>query len=105
MNSSSNCQYEVLNPWAEVDPVPLKGAAQRLTDLDGKKIGLLCNFKIAARPILTVVQDKLKKRFPKTEFSYYVCLHPNLPEVEGDHKDEFEEWLKGIDGAIGAVGD
>ena len=36
MNSSS---FEVLSPWAEVDPVPLKGISPRLKSLEGKKIG------------------------------------------------------------------
>ena len=35
-----NGQYEVLNPWAEVDPIPLKGIAPRVADLTGKTMGL-----------------------------------------------------------------
>jgi hypothetical protein len=37
-------QYEVLNPWAEVDPVPLKHITPRLDSLSTKTIGLYCNF-------------------------------------------------------------
>ena len=45
----SDGQYEVLNPWAEVDPVSLRGlGAPRPTDLSGKTIGLFHNWKRAA---------------------------------------------------------
>ena len=45
----NNNQYAVLNPWAEVDPVPLKGISPRLTGLEGKKIGIFQNFKQASK--------------------------------------------------------
>jgi len=56
-----NGQYEVLNPWAEADPVPLRGISPRVKSLDGKTIGLLENLKPAARSILTVLEEKLKR--------------------------------------------
>ena len=34
----SGGQYEVLNPWAEADPIPLEGISARLNELAGKKI-------------------------------------------------------------------
>lgn len=64
-NGNQNGQYEVLSPWAEVDPIPLKGLkASRITDLEGKRIGIYCNVKRAALPMMTVVERKLKERFP-----------------------------------------
>ena len=39
-------QYEVLSPWAEVDPV--RGILQRLDTVAGMKIGLFANFDRAA---------------------------------------------------------
>ncbi len=98
-------QYEVLNPWAEVDPVPPKGISARLADLKGKTIGLYANdYKVASRPILTVVERKLKERFPSLKFSWFVYDH-NLRVTETGDKARFEEWVKGIDMAVGAVGD
>jgi hypothetical protein len=36
--SMSNGQYEVLNPWAEVDPISFRGlTAPRLADLAGTR--------------------------------------------------------------------
>jgi len=55
-----NGQYEVLNPWAEVDPIPLRGISPRVADLEGKSIGLLCGSKVGSRPILTAVEKQLK---------------------------------------------
>ena len=69
MASKSNAMYEVLSPWAEADPVPLKGLSPRITGLAGKKIGLLRNGKRAAEPILTVIEKILRKKYPTAEFS------------------------------------
>jgi hypothetical protein len=96
-------QYEVLNPWAEVDPIPVKGINPRLTDLAGKKIGLFRNDKRAALPMANAIEARLKERFPDVQFTSF--LRPeNLPVVDVN-KQKFEEWAKGLDGAIFLVGD
>ena len=108
MNSSDlTGQYEVLSPWAEADPIPLRGlTAPRVTDLAGKKIGLLCNAKRAARPISTVVEGKLKERFPTSQISRYFTLNAvGPPEIETENKAKFEEWIEGVDAVVAAVGD
>jgi hypothetical protein len=102
---SSADQYEVLNPWAEVDPVPLKGLAPRPDSLDGKRIGLYCNFKVAARQMLTALETKLKERFPACEFRWYHNPMMGVAEIESERKAKFEEWISNIDTAIFAVGD
>ena len=33
--------YSVLSPWADADPIPLKGLGARINGLTGKKIGLV----------------------------------------------------------------
>jgi hypothetical protein len=97
-------QFEVLNPWAEVDLLPLRGISPRLTDLNYKTIGLFTNHKPAASPILDKVEEKLKERYPTLKFSR-IHRQSNLPIVETKDKDKFEEWLKGVDAVINAVGD
>ena len=101
-----NGNFEVLSPWADADPVPLNGISPRLTDLAGKKIGLFVLSKPAARPILTAVETQLKKRFPTCETVWYGS---NLPwvkmQIESEYKAKFEEWVKGVDAVVGAVGD
>ena len=99
-----NGQYEVLNPWAIADPVPQKGLAQRLTDLNGRKIGLFRNSKRAAHPIFSVLEEKLKDKYPSLQTSTFVFL-PN-DEIEAtDDLTRYEEWLKEIDAVIFAYGD
>ena len=100
-----NVQYEVLSPWADADPKPLKGLAERVTDLAGKKLGLFCNPKRAARLILTVIEGKLRERFPSAEISWYFTPTFVVPQVETESKAKFEEWLKGVDAVVNAVGD
>jgi hypothetical protein len=97
--------YEVLSPWAEADPVPLHGLAPRLDKLDGKKIGLLQNSKRAAPRILEVTERLLKERFPKAQLSRFVARSFSVSSLEPARRAEFEDWLKGVDAVIAAVGD
>jgi len=99
-----NGTYEVLNPWAEADPVPVKGIADRITDLAGKKIGLFRNSKRAASLALDEVEKKFKERYPTLEFSPF-ALMPNAGILETEDKDRFEEWIKEVDGVVFAFGD
>jgi hypothetical protein len=97
--------YEVLSPWAEADPVPLKGLAPRITDLAGKKIGLLRNGKRAAEPILTVTEKLLRKKYPSAEFIWFRAKSFSVSELDKERLQEFEDWIKSVDAVIAAVGD
>jgi hypothetical protein len=105
MPKSIESNYEVLSPWAEADLVPWKGINPRLNDLAGKKIGLLRNSKRAAEPSLQILADRLKKRYPTIQFSWFANLRPNEMSVAQDIKDDFEKWLKGVDAVIASYGD
>ena len=99
-------QYEVLNPWAEIDPLPLKGIAPRLNDLAGKRIGLFCNSKKAALPIIRAVENQLRERFPTCQTTWYIARESfTIPQLETADKDKFIDWVKGVDAVVGAVGD
>ena len=102
---NSDCQYEVLNPWAEVDSIPLRGISPRVADLADKTIGLYaCTRKAAAHPIQTVVEAKLKERFPSLKFSWF--RHGvNIGITETEDKARFEEWVRGVDTVVTAIGD
>ncbi len=66
-------QYQVLNPQGETDPIPQKGIAPRLDDLNGKTIGFFANIvKPASQPILVEVEDRLKKKFPSIKSSWFL---------------------------------
>ncbi|OGN96211.1 MAG: hypothetical protein A2Y89_01540 [Chloroflexi bacterium RBG_13_51_18] len=97
--------YEVLSPWAEADPVLLKGLAPRLDNLDGKKIGLLCNNKRAAPLILDAAEKLLKKKFPTAKFSRFFARSFSVSSLEKDREAEFNTWLKEVDAVIASVGD
>jgi hypothetical protein len=96
--------YEVLSPWADADPVPLKGISARLTDLAGKRIGFFRNSKRAAHPTLALLEEKLKARFPSLEFSTFVFL-PNDEVATSKDIARYEQWLKSVDAVILAYGD
>jgi hypothetical protein len=101
---SSEAACEVLNPWADADPVPLRGIAVRVDELAGKRIGLFRNSKRAAPLSLEAVKNKLKEKYPSIEFSPF-ALMPNAGVLETEDKDRFEEWLKEVDGVVFAYGD
>jgi hypothetical protein len=96
--------YEVLNPWGDADPIPLKGISARPTDLAGKTIGLFAGHKRASRPILVEVEKHLREAFPTSTFSLFQC-NENIEVTESNDKDTFEEWLKGVHAVVCAVGD
>jgi hypothetical protein len=103
--TKTNSNYEVLSPWAEADPIPLKGLAPRVTDLAGKKIGLLCNNKRAAPLILNVTERILKKRFPTSEISWFRAQSFSVSSLEPDNLAKFKDWINGVDAVVAAVGD
>jgi hypothetical protein len=105
MTNKVNSEYEVLSPWAEADPIPFRGISPRVESLAGKKIGLFRNSKRAALPLMNVIEERLKKKFPTAEFTRFANLRPNELIIEQDLKDEFEDWLMGVDAVIAFVGD
>ena len=104
-DGKSGTVYEVLSPWSEADPIPLQGLSPRLDDLAGKKIGLLCNNKRAAPVILEVAERLLKEKYPTAETSYFHARTFSVSSLERDRKDEFDDWIKGLDAIIASVGD
>ena len=97
--------YEALSPWADVDPIPVRGISPRVDSLSGKKIGLFANFKRAAVPIATEVEKRLKERFPDIETVLFHSTLPNVDESETVNKERFAAWAKGVDAVVGVVGD
>jgi hypothetical protein len=98
--------YEVLSPWAEADPIPLKGISPRVADLAGKRIGLFASSKPAAPRMMAVLEEKMKRRFPASEISRYNATEAFAAlQMKGKDKERFEEWVKGVDAIVAAVGD
>ncbi len=97
--------FEVMSPWAEADPIPARGIQARIPDLAGKRIGLFRNNKQAARPIMEILKNRLKAKFPTAEISEFANLRANEPIVEQPAKAAFEDWLKSVDAVVAAVGD
>lgn len=98
-------QYEVLSPWADVDPMPFRGISPRIPTLAEKKIGIFRNFKRAARPMAESIEKRLKTMYPDIQTSIYDSTQANVNEIETQNKDKFTEWVKGLDAAIAVVGD
>ena len=98
-------QYEVLSPWAETEPVPLKGIKERLKDLSGKTIGLHADNKPAAVPILKVVEKRLQEMYPTATFKWFTTKLIDEIDRYAEVRARFDEWLTGLDAVVGAIGD
>jgi hypothetical protein len=103
--NKSETPYQVLSPWAEVDPIPLRGISPRLGNLAGKKIGLFVNYKRAARPIAQSIERRLKSMYPDSQISSFYSPEWNVTVIETKNRDKFEAWAKGVDAVILSVGD
>ena len=102
---ASDIQFEVLNPWADADPIPLRGISPRIPTLAGKKIGLFVNPKRAAMPIAESIDKKLKAMYPDVQTIVFHSTEANVNEIETKNKEKFTAWAKGLDAAIAVVGD
>jgi hypothetical protein len=98
-------QFEVLSPWADVDPMPLRGISPRIQNLSGKKIGLFVNPKRAAMPIAESIERRLKTMYPDVQIIKFHSPGANVNEIETKNKEKFTAWAKGLDAAIAVVGD
>jgi hypothetical protein len=105
MVESSKGMFEVLSPWAEADPVPLKGLSGRLDSLNGKIIGLLCNNKRAGGEILKVAAQRLKEKYPDIEFKWFKGNSFSVTHLEKKRLPEFEDWIKSVDAVLAAAAD
>jgi hypothetical protein len=110
MNTSAeinqrSTEYEVLSPWADVDPVPLRGINSRPKDLAGKKIGLFLNEKRAAYLALSAFEKELLERIPTATTSWYECTGHNIPEMITEGKAKFEAWVGSVDAVVLSVAD
>ena len=102
---ATDFQYEVMNPWADVDPIPLRGISPRIDTLDGKKIGLFANFKRSAVPQARMVEKKLKGKFSNIQTELYHSTAENVNEMATGNKEKFTAWAKSVDAVVAMVGD
>jgi ABC-type lipopolysaccharide export system ATPase subunit len=104
-SKAPDTQFEVLSPWADIDPIPLRGISPRISSLAGKKIGIFVNPKRAAMPIAESIIARLGSMYPDAQTVIYHSVGANVNEIETDNKEKFTAWAKGIDAAIAVVGD
>ncbi|MDR0310492.1 MAG: hypothetical protein LBJ21_02785 [Acidobacteriota bacterium] len=103
--AQSAAEYEVMNPWADVDPIPLRGISPRIDTLEGKKVGVFANFKRSAVPQARMVERKLKEKFPTIQTDLYHSREANVNEAETANREKFIAWIKSVDAVVATVGD
>ena len=105
-------EYQVLSPYAEVDPIVQIGLSPRVPDLNQATIGLYATFKEHWTLILMEIAKQLKQLYPGVEFSYFeypkdLNAYTQVAELAKDpeFRPKFEEWVGGVDGVIVANAD
>jgi hypothetical protein len=111
--------YEVLSPLAEVNVVPPRGLLPRVSDLNGKTVGLFAFWKWYTPAQMRVVGEVLKERLPNTKFSYfkqpggqdtkiadkpYPAMNREILESK-EYTEQLKEWLKTVDTVVTGHGD
>ncbi len=95
---------EVLNPRGELPPAPtMKAPNPRVTDLAGKKIALVANYKAGAELFLTKIEELIKAKYPTA-----TILRFKMQSTQGDSKKlegVFNEVAKSCDVFIHSTGD
>lgn len=104
-SSQEGAQFEVLSPWADAEPVALRGLSPRLEKLEGKKIGLFINAKRAAQLTLESFERQLLERAPGVTTSWYTCTDVNVPEMRTAGKEKFAAWISSVDGVVLSIAD
>lgn len=90
---------EILDPRGETES-SYGEPAPRLSDLKGKKIGLIDNRKSGARDFLNVIRSFLEKDFEGLRF-----LELSKDYGERDRIVDFEDKLRSVDAVIYSTGD
>ena len=62
---------EVLNPRGEIDPPKTLGISPRVSDLEGRRIGLYDNGKQGFADFLDVIEKLLKEKYPTAIIKRY----------------------------------
>jgi hypothetical protein len=99
--SAKGVTLSILNPIGMVE-TQLMEPAPRLTDLNGKRIGLFWNTKMRGDLALRKVEELLKQRFSDLEFTWF----ESKTYAEGLRPEEVEK-IKGLrnQAMVGTSGD
>ena len=94
-------ELNLLNPQGVIEPPPISAPADRVTDLEGKKIALIHNMKPGANTFLDAVEELLKAKYPTTTFLRQFTTTVNLAK----EPEFYDEAAKACDAFIFGSGD
>ncbi len=98
--------YEILSPWAEVDPGEPRALVPRATDLQGKTIGFYTDWKWHGPVIMQELEKLLKERLPGSKFSHFQFPVMGMDILQNEnYKAKLVEWVKTVDTVIVGFGD
>jgi hypothetical protein len=90
---SAQVTLEVVSPRAEIPPPPsILHPSPRLSDLAGKRIGLLANIKPGAELFLTKIEELLRQKVP-TATIVRLRMMKITPEQAKDLASKFDTFI------------
>lgn len=96
---------DIEDPTAELGQPSISSLAPRVDGLDGTRIGLYDNGKMAAEPVLHVLEAKLEERYSDVSFERF-SLNAKHEIADPANQEAVHEWAQnGMDVCIGAIGD
>jgi hypothetical protein len=97
---------KIYSPWAEIDTSNAIALSKRLDSLNGKTIGLLSHFKGHSPLMLKVMAELITEKYPDVTFKELQYKRDTSEIYKDPEFDaELKDWLKDVDGVIGAYGD
>ena len=98
--------YEVLSPWAEADPVPLKGPRPAAGQAGWQENRAPAEQQAGRAADSRRCRAAAKRKIPyEVQISRFEGRSFSVSSLEPERRAEFEDWLKGVDAVIAAVGD
>ena len=96
--SQNIVSLQLMNPRGEIEPPPVYIPSPRLSDLEGKNIGLYSNGKQGVDHFFTAIEELLKKRYPD-------ITTKRLTGAFEIRDEEVNDFVSDIDAFIYAIGD
>jgi hypothetical protein len=95
---SGKVEFQVLNPRGKIEAIPVSSPQPRVTDLNGKTVGLYSNSKPGMDNLYTVFEELLKQKYPDIKVK-------NMAGAFLIRDEDADALAKEIDAFIYGVGD
>lgn len=94
--SSSEVELNVMDPRGEIPPPPFNAPSERVTNLDGKTVGIYWIGKAGGNNFWDGVEDLMHEKFPNTKIKRYQGPFDLGDEMAGKIAKEVDTMFYGV---------